>query len=142
MSTVRRYDTLEDMRADDAPLVGSKYRIAGLNHVARNIAAWRESKGFYSPRSFEETDQVIVKLALVMTEVAEAIEAARTGDFENFQEELADAIIRILDVGSRATSGRSGFPGSSARSRARSWRSASPARSSASSRRTRSSSCT
>ena len=99
MSTVRRYDTLEDMRADDAPLVGSKYRIAGLNHVARNIAAWRESKGFSSPRSFEETDQVIVKLALVMTEVAEAIEAARTGDFENFQEELADAIIRILDVG-------------------------------------------
>lgn len=38
------------------------------------------------------------KLMLVTTEVAEAAEATRKGDRENFEEELADIIIRVLDI--------------------------------------------
>lgn len=74
------------------------YRLWGLNRVAGNIAAWRERKGFYSPVSFDETDQILVKLALVHEEISEATSAARKGEFDNFVEELADAIIRILDA--------------------------------------------
>ena len=38
------------------------------------------------------------KLMLIVTEVAEATEAVRHRDFENFQEELADIIIRVADM--------------------------------------------
>ena len=92
-----------------------------LNRLSTNIAAWRASKGF-------RTDWGIVpeKLMLVVTEAAEAMEAYRHltpatlawlkahacekgADFnelppdqrlryENFAEELADTLIRLLDL--------------------------------------------
>lgn len=37
-------------------------------------------------------------LCLIHSEVSEALEAYRKGDFENFREELADVVIRILDA--------------------------------------------
>jgi hypothetical protein len=39
-----------------------------------------------------------VKLSLIMTELAEAIEAHRKGDMENLMEEMADIFIRLLDL--------------------------------------------
>lgn len=38
------------------------------------------------------------RLMLIVTEVAEACEADRIGDHANFREELADALIRVLDL--------------------------------------------
>lgn len=43
-------------------------------------------------------DKINSKLMLVVTELAEATEAIRHDNLENFVEELADAIIRILDI--------------------------------------------
>jgi NTP pyrophosphatase (non-canonical NTP hydrolase) len=43
-------------------------------------------------------DAVLGKLMLVATEVAEAAEAVRHEDWDNFVEELADTFIRLLDL--------------------------------------------
>ena len=77
------------------------------------IKAWREDQGFMSPdRIFGPipewmtddppdvgmADLMLSKLMLVTTEIAEAAEAVRHGDEPNFREELADAVIRIMDI--------------------------------------------
>ncbi|HHX62330.1 MAG TPA: nucleotide pyrophosphohydrolase [Epulopiscium sp.] len=38
------------------------------------------------------------RLALIHSEVSEALEALRVGDMENFAEELADVVIRVADT--------------------------------------------
>lgn len=42
--------------------------------------------------------QVLAWLAMMHSELSEAVEAYRKGDMENFAEELADTIIRIFDT--------------------------------------------
>ena len=42
--------------------------------------------------------KIPAKLALVHSEISEATEAFRHQDLENFSEELADAVIRIIDL--------------------------------------------
>lgn len=69
-----------------------------LNELAKDIAKWRKSKGFYTPDTIHEVEATLAKLMLVVTEVTEAAEAVRHGDHENFIEELADIIIRLLDI--------------------------------------------
>ena len=51
--------------------------------------------GFTPP----DKGNVLGKLMLVVTEVSEAAEATRIGDWENFAEELADVLIRVLQIG-------------------------------------------
>lgn len=41
---------------------------------------------------------IATRLALIHTEVAEATEALRHMNFENFKEELADVVIRVCDL--------------------------------------------
>lgn len=41
---------------------------------------------------------VLAQLMLVVTELAEAAEAKRKGDAENFREEIADTVIRLFDL--------------------------------------------
>lgn len=41
---------------------------------------------------------VATRLALVTTETSEAVEALRHNDEDNFEEELADVVIRICDI--------------------------------------------
>ncbi len=71
-----------------------------MNAISQDIAKWREEKGFYTPPTIEgeDADFMLGKLMLVVTEVAEAAEAVRKGDLENFKEEIADALIRLLDI--------------------------------------------
>ena len=52
-----------------------------------------KEKGFW-----DEKREVGTILALIHSEVSEALEAHRNGDGENFAEELADTVIRIADL--------------------------------------------
>ena len=47
----------------------------------------------------EGANKLAAKLALVHSELSEALEAIRHGDRANFEEELADVVIRVLDIG-------------------------------------------
>lgn len=62
--------------------------------------AWRiaEEKGFHEGPEKGEDDRSRAKiLALIHSEVSEALEADRVGDEDNYAEELADTVIRLLD---------------------------------------------
>ena len=72
-----------------------------INNLAKNISYWRSKKEFYTPTSLNtmsERHDVLGKLMLVVTEVAEAAESVRDGDIEHFREEIADVFIRLLDI--------------------------------------------
>ncbi len=64
-----------------------------MNKLAESIKAYRESKGFET-----SWENMPMKLMLVVTEASEAMEAWRKGDHANFNEEIADVIIRCLDI--------------------------------------------
>lgn len=61
--------------------------------MADDIAAWREQKGFITSR-----DNMMEKLMLVVTELAEAAEDVRHANWAHFEEEIADTFIRLLDI--------------------------------------------
>lgn len=69
----------------------------GISNLCKQAYETAVSKGWHDqPR---ETGTL---LALIHSEVSEALEADRKGDVENFKEELADVCIRIFDLcGSR-----------------------------------------
>lgn len=106
----------EEKTGEDALLTSeSIYSCQGLlYYLSRDISAWREGKGFVT-----NWGNVPEKLMLIVTELSEAMEAYRklstdslaaldsSGHFlseeeeaayENFEEELADAAIRLLDL--------------------------------------------
>ncbi len=64
-----------------------------INEAATLVKDYRERKGFDT--SWENMQE---KLMLVVTEVAEASEARRKDDWDNFCEELADTFIRLMDI--------------------------------------------
>lgn len=92
--------------------------LENINDIAEHIGLWRRSKQFFTPdmrRPYEKpledawekaapaplltnADAMLGKLMLVVTELAEAAEAVRKGDLSNFGEEIADAVIRLLDI--------------------------------------------
>jgi NTP pyrophosphatase (non-canonical NTP hydrolase) len=64
-----------------------------INKLCQEAFKTAHSKGWHdTPR---ETGTL---LALIHSEVSEALEADRKGDQENFVEELADVCIRIFDL--------------------------------------------
>ena len=69
-----------------------------LNDAANDIVRWRKKKGFKTPSSINEHEAVLAKLMLVVTEIGEAAEAVRHHDDANFNEEIADTFIRLLDL--------------------------------------------
>jgi NTP pyrophosphatase (non-canonical NTP hydrolase) len=78
-----------------------------IAHLSAEIQEWREQQGFWTPSGISAKEQPLImtegdvmlgKLMLLVTEVAEAAEAVRHDDFDNFKEELADAAIRLLDI--------------------------------------------
>jgi len=64
-----------------------------LNELAALCHSIAVEKGFW-----EKERNIGEALMLVVTEVAEAMEAHRHQDDANFKEELADAFIRLLDL--------------------------------------------
>ena len=66
----------------------------GINETAATVVEWRIKQGFVT-----EQRNVLAKLMLVVTECAEAADDARHGRWMHFGEEIADAIIRLFDLG-------------------------------------------
>lgn len=77
-----------------------------LNELATDIHNWAHSKGFWISGNGEcEGDcaahvsgSALAVLMLVVSELGEAAEAYRHNDSVNFAEEIADTIIRLLDM--------------------------------------------
>lgn len=68
-----------------------------INNYCERAFEIATSKGWH-----EKESETGTMLALIHSEVSEALEADRKGDKENFAEELADVVIRVFDLcGSR-----------------------------------------
>lgn len=64
-----------------------------LNELSALCHSIAKEKGFWDTKR-----NVGEALMLIVTEIAEAMEAHRKQDDENFREELADAFIRLFDL--------------------------------------------
>ena len=64
-----------------------------INKLCKQAYETACSKGWH-----DEERETGTLLALIHSEVSEALEADRKGDEENFAEELADVCIRIFDL--------------------------------------------
>lgn len=64
-----------------------------INNLCKEAFITAKSKGWH-----DQPREMGTLLALIHSEVSEALEADRKGDQENFAEELADVCIRIFDL--------------------------------------------
>ena len=74
-----------------------------LNELAREVIDVNRANGWEVLQPDDWSDQpykVPAFLALIHSEVSEALEGYRHCDRENFAEELADVVIRVLDCAS------------------------------------------
>lgn len=69
-----------------------------IRSLVSECHAIAKANGFETPTSFEQSDPVARCLALIHSEVSEALEALRHDDLDNFGEELADTVIRVFDL--------------------------------------------
>lgn len=97
------WNACEGIPAEDLEACGRVFPIKSapqLNAFARETLEVSDSKGFVNPTAFvrEQADLILSKLMLVTSGVAEACEAVRQGDQENFAEELADVVIRVCNL--------------------------------------------
>jgi NTP pyrophosphatase (non-canonical NTP hydrolase) len=71
-----------------------------LNNIGDEIHANKISKGWKitTMDDWENPSEILSVLMLINTELAEAAEAVRHDDIENFKEELADVMIRTIGL--------------------------------------------
>lgn len=75
-----------------------------MNKLARDIHNWAHAQGFYlSPECSHKVCQhksggITSQIMLIVTELSEAVEGLRRADVPNYREEIADAMIRLLDL--------------------------------------------
>lgn len=71
-----------------------------LNRLGEKIAQINSANGWNltTPENWEDTYKIPAILMLITSEASEALEAFRHNNKENFAEELADIIIRVLDL--------------------------------------------
>jgi NTP pyrophosphatase (non-canonical NTP hydrolase) len=71
-----------------------------LNELSQQILKINKANGWDVAKvgDWENPDKISSKLCLVHSEVSEALEEVRQDDFASFSEELADIIIRVLDL--------------------------------------------
>ncbi len=88
-------------------IISTRYSIfqttmKSLKQLGQEINEINREKGWQvcTPQDWQDTYKIPGVLALIHSEVSEALEAFRKGDQENFAEELADVLIRVLDCAS------------------------------------------
>lgn len=64
-----------------------------LNELSKLAHSIAKEKGFW-----DKSRKIPEVLMLIVTEVAEACQADRKGDYDKFKEELADIYIRLFDL--------------------------------------------
>jgi NTP pyrophosphatase (non-canonical NTP hydrolase) len=73
-----------------------------LKQLSERAHKMSQQKGFWDEqRQMNESlldIYLTAKLMLIVSELGEACEARRKGDINNFNEEIADTIIRLLDL--------------------------------------------
>lgn len=69
-----------------------------LHAVAARAHAYSKRQGFWERYDPQSVDTALVKLALIVSEVGEAIEAVRHGNEPGLAEELADIVVRVCDL--------------------------------------------
>jgi len=76
-----------------------------LNELTREIVSVNVSNGWtlYNGAPWGDRMAIASALALIHSEVSEALEAVRKNDRDNFLEELADTLIRVLDLAASQT---------------------------------------
>ena len=79
-------------------LITDEQIIESLNILSSRCHYNSKNKGFWDDLDPESPIVQLAKLMLIDTESAEAAEAVRKGDKENLGEELADIIIRVMDL--------------------------------------------
>jgi len=85
------------------------YFVSHVDCMAREITVNSKAKGFGVDKDDTDINVVGLRLALIHSEVSEALEAARKDypasekipDIGNFEEELADTVIRCMDLANR-----------------------------------------
>ena len=70
-----------------------------FNALAVELCEINRANGWnvLTPECWEDSYRIPAILALITSEVSEALEGFRLNDRENFAEELADVLIRVLD---------------------------------------------
>lgn len=74
------------------------YGFGQLNEYAYRAHKNSVEHGFWNGQSPEDVTVLLSKLALITSEVGEAVEAVRKKDTDNLAEELADICIRVFDL--------------------------------------------
>lgn len=71
-----------------------------LARLAKTVVEINRANGWnvLTPEVWEDPYRIPASLALLTSEVSEALEGFRMNDYENFVEELADVQIRLLDT--------------------------------------------
>ena len=71
-----------------------------MNELSKAIIKINAANGWNvtKPSDWDDTYKIPAILALITSETSEALEAFRKNDFNNFIEECADQIIRVLDL--------------------------------------------
>lgn len=83
-----------------APSINEMQFVDQLWRVGQNIVSINKQNGWdvAAPDDWKNKQKLMAVLMLINTELAEAAEALRNDDRANFEEELADVFIRLLDL--------------------------------------------
>lgn len=68
-----------------------------INELAKECYQISVNHGFWRGRDVNDILSSLAEMALIHSEVSEAVEALRNKDDENFVEELVDICIRVFD---------------------------------------------
>ncbi len=82
------------------PAESTPVKSGPLSDLAVEIREVNRANGWniMTPKGWDDVYRVPAILALIHSEVSEALEAFRINDRVNFAEELGDVVIRILDL--------------------------------------------
>lgn len=81
-------------------IMNNKMIMDSFDYLQSQLWQTAEDHGFHDAQRVKGKDwiQAVIKLALIGTEVSEAIQELRKDNKEAFEEELADIFIRLLDL--------------------------------------------